>query len=157
MLEAEASGLDAERGVDRILLERADGRKQVVGLESLESQLETLAGLPAGVQDLMLRDALARSDAYRRESRRRVEAWQRGDDDALERILFERLDDPAYAEFYERSVFERNQRMAERIAALSEDGRTRLVVVDATHMLGDRGIPALLGARGFEVTKAAAP
>ena len=41
--------------------------------------------------------------------------------------------------------------MAARIAELARDGRTRLMVVGAAHMLGDRGIPALLEGRGFEV------
>ena len=128
--------------------------KSVVGLESLESQLEMLSGLPARVQDLMLRDRLRRSGGFTSQAREMRNAWRRGDDEALARIVFERIDDPEFAELYERSLFDRSQRMADRIAALSGDGKTRLVVVGAAHMLGDRGIPELLVARGFDVQRA---
>ncbi len=154
MHEAQAYGYGPEQGVDRILLGRAEGRKSVVGLESLESQLERLSGLSSGVQDLMLRDRLDRSLGFTNQAREVRNAWRRGDDEALARILLGRIDDPAFAEFYERSLFDRSQRMADRIATLARDGTTRLVVVDAAHMLGDRGIPALLVARGFDVQRA---
>ncbi len=105
----------------------------------------------------MLRDRLERSLGFTNQARDTRNAWRRGDDEALARILLGRIDDPEFAEFYERSLFDRSQRMADRIAALSGDGKTRLVVVGAAHMLGDRGIPALLLARGFEVRKATSP
>ena len=154
VVEAQAYGFGSEQGIDRILLGRAQGRKSVVGLESLESQLEGLSALSSGVQDLMLRDRLERSFGFTNEARDMRNAWQRGDDEALARILLGRVDDPEFAEFYERSLFDRSQRMADRIATLPSDGKTRLVVVDAAHMLGDRGIPALLLARGFDVRRA---
>ena len=60
---------------------------------------------------------------------------------------------PEFAPFYEKVLFERNERMAARLAQLALDGRVRLVVVGAGHMLGARGIPALLAKRGFEIRK----
>ena len=60
---------------------------------------------------------------------------------------------PEFEPFYEKILFERNERMAARLAQLALDGRVRMVVVGAGHMLGSRGIPSLLGARGFEIRK----
>jgi uncharacterized protein YbaP (TraB family) len=145
-------GYDPEHGVDRALLQRAlEEGKPVVGLETLESQFAMLAGLPDPVQDLWLRDMLDRSDDFASEARAMLQAWREGRDDALARIAFRHLEDPAFAPFYENIVFERNRRMAQRVAELARDGATRLLVVGAAHMLGDRGIPALLEQQGFEV------
>jgi uncharacterized protein YbaP (TraB family) len=103
------------------------------------------------VQELMLLDMLDRSGAFAGEAAAMLDAWREGRDDALAGIAFRHLDDPAFAPFYESILFERNRDMAERVAKLAEDGRSRLLVVGAAHMLGDRGIPALLGQRGFSV------
>ena len=86
-----------------------------------------------------------------------ISAWRRGDDTALEGIVFRQIDQPEFAPFYESILFGRNQQMAEQIAELAKDGKTRLVVVGVAHMLGDRGIPALLLRRGFQVEKLGAP
>lgn len=153
VLEYQALGYEPERGVDRLLMSRAKGRKAVAGLETLESQFALLSGLPIDVQDLMLRDMLERSDGFASEATDMMDAWRRGDDDALSRIVFQDMDQPEFEVFYDRILFERNERMADRIAELAADGKTRLVVVGAAHMLGEKGIPALLGARGFQVEK----
>ena len=80
------------------------------------------------------------------------EAWERGDEARLEELLFRPLtEEPEFASLYERLFFERNRKMSEKLGELASDGRTRFVVLGAGHMLGDRGIPALLAGRGFEV------
>jgi len=58
-----------------------------------------------------------------------------------------------FESFYEAIFFERNQAMARRLAELTRDGKTRFAVLGAGHMLGPRGIPALLCERGFEVRR----
>jgi uncharacterized protein YbaP (TraB family) len=151
--EFRALGYSPENGVDRMLLARADGRKPVGSLQSLDSRFAELSGLPDDVQSTMLRDMLERSEHFSSEAAAVREAWRRGDEAELERLAFRHIDRPEFAAFYESFVFERNQRMADRIAALASDGRSRLVVVGIAHTLGDRGIPALLDARGFDVQK----
>lgn len=152
VMEFQGIGYDPEHGVDHVLFDRARADdKPVVGLETLESQFALLAGLPRDAQDMMLRDVLERTGDFRSEATGMISAWRRGDDAALERIVFRQLDRPEFAPFYESILFGRNQRMAERIEKLAQDGTPRLVVVGVAHMLGDRGIPALLARRGFEV------
>ena len=153
VLEYQDLGYETDLGVDQALLSRAKGRKSIAGLETLESQFALLSGLPAEVQDLMLHDMLKRSESFASEASAMIEAWQSGDDEALSRIVFQDIDQPEFAVFYERILFDRNERMADRIAEMAADGKTRLVVVGAAHMLGDKGIPALLAARGFQVEK----
>jgi uncharacterized protein YbaP (TraB family) len=72
----------------------------------------------------------------------------------LTRLLFGSLEEhPELADFYEAVFFARNEAMAEQLAALGGDGKQRFVVLGAGHMLGPRGIPALLASRGFRVQR----
>jgi uncharacterized protein YbaP (TraB family) len=154
MLEFEAAGLQGDYGVDRQFLARAAGRRPIRQLETLESQLALLDGLSPGIQEMMLADSLLRMEDAEAESSALVEAWERGDEAALTRLLLGPLEEhPELADFYEAVFFARNESMAEQLAALRGDGKRRFVVLGAGHMLGPRGIPELLAARGFRVER----
>lgn len=154
MLEFEAAGLRGDYGVDRQFIERAAGRRPIRGLETLQSQLELFDGLSPRIQELMLADALLRMEDVAPESAELVDAWERGDEAVLMRLLFGSLEDhPELADFYEAVFFARNEAMAAQLAALLGDGKRRFVVLGAGHMVGPRGIPALLGSRGFRVQR----
>lgn len=155
VLQYRELGFHEELGVDRMFTERAmQEHKPIVELETPEEQFALFANLPRDLQDLMLRDTLMRAKESPDEASQMMEAWARGDDAALEAIALEPLErSPQFEPFYERIFFERNERMAERLAQLSLDGRVRFVVVGAGHMLGPRGIPALLERRDFEIKK----
>ena len=146
------AGYDGEFGVDRLMIERAEEEIPIAGLETAEFQLDLLNSLPVELQELLLRDALEQHEAgFASSTHELIDAWTRGDAVALSQLIFEDADVPEYRLFYERVFFERNERMARDLAALSVDGRVRLVVVGVGHMLGPRGIPALLETRGFTV------
>jgi uncharacterized protein YbaP (TraB family) len=155
VLQFRELGFQEELGVDRMFTERAAQEDlPIVELETAEEQFALFANLPRDLQDLMLRDTLLRARESPDEASLLMEAWARGDDAALEEIALDPLSrSPEFEPFYERVLFQRNERMAERLAQLALDGRLRLVVVGAGHMLGPRGIPALLAARGFEIRK----
>lgn len=151
------AGYVPEEGVDRFFQTRAQGgAKRVLGLETIESQFDVFDALPLALQVDALEGLLGQErhgsvpspDAL-------VEAWARGDVDRLEEILFADLgDDPQLDAFYEAMYFRRNRDMARRIAALLEGGPADLfVVVGAGHLVGERGIPALLARRGFRVER----
>ena len=50
-------------------------------------------------------------------------------------------------------MFARNRRWAARIAGLLGQDGDALVVVGALHLVGERGLPELLAAQGFRVTR----
>jgi uncharacterized protein YbaP (TraB family) len=154
LLEFQAAGYEFDRGVDRQLIDRAADRLPTRGLETMDSQLAMLSGLPLETQELMIVDMLERTDAVQQEVGDLMDAWSRGDEEQLTALLFAPLDEhPELAGFYEAVFFARNEQMTDRLAALSADGRGRFVVLGAGHMVGPRGIPALLAARGFTVAK----
>jgi uncharacterized protein YbaP (TraB family) len=155
VVQFRALGFREELGVDRLFTERATAdRLPIVELESAEQQFALFGNLSPELQDLMLRDTLERTREVPNEATLLMEAWARGDDAELEAIALGPLERaPEFEPFYERVLFERNERMAARLAQLALDGRVRLVVIGAGHMLGQRGIPSLLAARGFEIRK----
>jgi uncharacterized protein YbaP (TraB family) len=155
VVQFRALGFHEELGVDRIITERATAdRMPIIELESAEEQFALFGNLAPELQDLMLRDTLERTLDTPDEATQLMEAWARGDDEQLEVIALGALSrSPELEPFYERVLFERNERMAARLAQLALDGRVRLVVVGAGHMLGRRGIPALLAEHGFEIRK----
>jgi len=152
-LEFGREGFPAEHGVDRRFLDAAAGTKPVVALESYALQLDLYDGFPFEVQEMMLRDLLEPEAPF--ETRALVEAWGRGDEQAFLDLIFP--DAERWDVYRERFFFERNERMAHRLGALSEDGKTRFVVVGVGHMIGPRGIPALLAAQGFRVERIGRP
>jgi uncharacterized protein YbaP (TraB family) len=102
----------------------------------------------------MLWDALDRGRQFDRATDRLIDAWRRGDERALHDLVFRPIGGDADFElFYESIFFQRNEVMTRRLAKLARDGKTRFAVIGVGHMLGPRGIPALLCDRGFEVRR----
>jgi uncharacterized protein YbaP (TraB family) len=152
VIEFQAAGYDAAHGVDQRFMERAEGQLPIRSLETVDSQLQMLSSLSPRIQELMLVDMLTRTGAVRDEVVDLMDAWSRGDEARLVALLFSPLaENPELADFYEAVFFVRNEAMADQLAELAADGRSRFVVLGAGHMVGARGIPALLGKRGFAV------
>lgn len=146
-----AEGFEAEHGVESRLLASRDA-KEIVGLESPREQFELFDQLPPEQQELMLRDALMPSPSSAAELDELVAAWRRGDGPALEAYLFGELDErPELRPFYEATFFRRNQRMARRLEEILAAHPYVFAVLGAGHLLGARGVPALLERAGYRV------
>lgn len=145
-------GLEPDAGVEAQLRARAGAdSKPVAGLETVEYQLGLFDTLPPAAQLELLDgtlDDLAEADA---DFARLVAAWRSGDDATLEALLAE-----AYAgmpELYEALVHRRNADWVPRVRALLGQRDDVLVVVGALHLVGDRGLVALLERQGLEVQR----
>ena len=80
-----------------------------------------------------------------------VAAWQAGDERGLEEALEEDFGD--YPELAETLIYERNARWADQVDEMLEGDEDVLLVVGAMHLVGKRGLPALLRARGHRVDR----
>lgn len=137
---------DPALGVDRALLRRGPPAE---GLEDHRSQLAIFDGLPPTEQvDLLL--AVAR-EAAAHDGEQALEDWLRGHVPALERRAFAGM--MGDAELREALMDGRNRAWMGRITAAMAQGRKPFVAVGAAHMLGDGGLPALLAANGYTVTR----
>jgi uncharacterized protein YbaP (TraB family) len=153
-VELARAGYHANLGVDRFFIEEAVDSKPIVALETLGSQFEVLDSMSPEVGELMLSDTLSRANELADNTDKRVRAWEQGDDGRLQELVFDALDEaPELDVFYERVFYERNRGMAARLVELARDGKTRFVVLGAGHMLGEEGIPALLGRRGWSLRR----
>lgn len=146
-------GYREELGIDRHFLNQAAGRKPVIELESVEAQLSILSGLPPAVEEHFLNVTLKDLDRDQGNFMELLQAWRRGDAAAIA-VQTERLREGPYGEIlFQRLIEARNVQMARRISALLEAGGTTFVVVGAAHLVGPRGIAALLESRGYRLEK----
>ena len=58
---------------------------------------------------------------------------------------------------YDRMVYGRNPGLAREVARQIRSGRSVFAAVGALHMVGTRGLPALLAAQGFKVQRVEFP
>jgi hypothetical protein len=146
-------GFEPGAGTEQVTLTRAAG-KQTLGLETAEQQLALFDSLSPEEQEQMLRGALENDPANLSYLEAIATAWRCGDAAGLEAAIeAETLANPYLTAFYDATIFDRNVGMAEGIAeilALEPQGGV-FVVVGSAHLVGSRGIPALLERAGFRV------
>lgn len=145
-------GYDIEHGVEKIIEQAADrDGKRRCGLETLDQQLGFLDGLEPDMQHEILLQTLAEASDIETEMQAMLAAWQDGDIDALARQLEEDFRD--YPGLDERLIYERNARWADQLEAMLDGDDDVLLVVGALHLVGPRGLPALLERRGLKVRR----
>lgn len=142
-------GFDPEQGVEQQLVQRAhaDG-KATAGLETVDAELGSLAGLSQADQVRMLDQTLKELDDPPNELQEIVSAWRSGDAPQLAKLLAEE-----YREFpglYLPVVTERNRLWLPQIEQLLAANSNSLIVVGALHLVGDGGLLELLRRDGYK-------
>jgi uncharacterized protein len=152
VMALQAHGYDVQHGVEQIIqAEARDAGKESCGLETLDGQLGLLDGLPGELQNEILLQALEEAGEIESLIEPMLDAWRRGDEAGLERSLEE--DFEGYPELADALIYDRNARWADEVSRMLGGDEDVLVVVGAMHLVGARGLPALLADRGFEVAR----
>lgn len=148
----QAQGYDVQHGVEQIIQAEArkDG-KAGCGLETLDGQLGMLDALPADLQKEILLQSIEEASDVEAQIEPMLDAWRDGDEDGLEESLEDDFD--GFPDLAEVLIYERNERWAEQVSEMLRGDHDVLVVVGAMHLVGDRGLPALLEKRGFRVQR----
>lgn len=148
-LEYARLGFDPEIGVEKQLQDfAARDRKSIAGLETPEFQIGLFDALPMDEQlqllDMTLEDIGEMPDTVDE----LYAAWRSGDLQALDALLLEgyREMPRLYADLVER----RNRNWVAPIKALLDKEGDTLVVVGALHLVGERGLIALLEREGLK-------
>ncbi|MGB7374668.1 TraB/GumN family protein [Pontixanthobacter sp.] len=146
-----ASVGDSENGVDRALI-RGFGGGPVIELEGARKQLGIFDRLPEKEQIDLLHAVIDEGAvAQRDDPRKLMVTWLTGN---LEQLELENgagmLADP---ELREALLVKRNTLWVRRLRELFAGTGPLMIAVGAAHMTGPDGLPALLGERGYGVTR----
>lgn len=155
MVVAGQMKLSPAYGTDIQLITRArKANKPLVELETVERQMRAInAGTPAERLD-GLRHALrvTQDGSMRRLLQEVLDAWLAGNARRLATAMRNADAAEPGSERFNKEVFTyRNQEMSERIAKLSQQGKSVFVVVGSGHLVGPGSIPSLLRKKGFRV------
>jgi len=133
---------------------RASGQGlEVVGLETLDEQLQFFEDMTLEQQLSMLDQAVAESGRVQEVHDRMVEVYLEGDLDALRQETEEQLsdlDEDLRTLFLTQGIEARNHRMSARLQEYL-GGDTVFAAVGALHLPGDQGLLALLRIAGYRL------
>ncbi|MFZ4700664.1 MAG: TraB/GumN family protein [Candidatus Methylumidiphilus sp.] len=147
-------GYTAEFGIDNLLIQRAQGKKPVMELESIEAEIDLIDQFSDQEQEQMLLQTLKRLSQGADYHKDIINAWEEGDAEAMDLSVRQSFDPgPLGSKLYKTFLLDRNERMANRLVDLANDGRTYFVVVGADHLGGEKGILKLLAQKGYSITQ----
>jgi uncharacterized protein len=149
-LEGIKLGLDPNLGIDKYFLSRAEGKKKILELESLDYQVSLLSGFSDKDQELFLIYALKDLNMREQEVSQLIQAWISGDTQGMESILTRSVsEDKRFSTIFEKLIFERNRRMVSKIEDFLRTKENYFVIVGAGHLVGNQGVIELLRGKGY--------
>lgn len=155
------SGLAADQGLDMHFLTLArEQDKEVLEVESMESQMSLLNGFSPEIQTILIEQGTDIETGV--ESMKKLYSiWKSGDMDAL--LEYARSEEEAYdyseeeiklmENYNDQLITQRNNLMADTAEEYIQDGKTVFYVVGALHMVGKDGIVEQLMARGYTLKR----
>lgn len=123
--------------------------KKIVGLESVAFQIELLNSLAELNADDFIKRTLADLETIETEMDELVNAWSKGDIDALGGLINKSFGE--YPQMRKKFVDERNRQWVKSIKQYLQQPETHMVIVGAGHLPGEAGLVDLLKKEGFSV------
>lgn len=144
------AGSDPANGIDRAVKAAAGGRP-VEEFEGADAQLRIFDALSEQDQRDLLSAVISGSGDAKAETRAMEQAWAKGDVAALANdTQGGLLADP---ELRAALLTGRNRAWTQRLQAMLARGQRPFAAVGAAHLAGPDGLPAMLGAAGYRVTR----
>lgn len=147
------AGYSPVSGVDRNVDAFGDANgKTMRALETVEQQLGFFTSLSEEAQRQFLVESIDQADAGVQLLNQMTAAWERGDDETLERLVIEetRRD---YPEMYQAIFVQRNNAWMDVLVRELQGSGVDFVAVGAGHLIGDDGLVEQFRARGFTVER----
>lgn len=152
-LELMRLGFNPNYGIDIHFLLKAEGKKRILELESIDYQIDIFSKLSDADQELFLLYTVRDLDTLKREIDTILRAWTSGDTKTMESILKSAAEDEKISLVYEKLVYERNRNMVSRIEEFLKTKNTHFIIVGAGHLVGDKGIIEILKEKRYLVKK----
>jgi hypothetical protein len=151
-LETLKLGLDPNLGIDKYFLSKAEGKKKILELESLDYQINLLSNLSDKDQELFLVYTLRDLKIMEQEVNKLIQAWSSGDTKGMESILTRSAsEDKSLSPIFEKLIYERNRKMVLKIEDFLGTKETYFIIVGAGHLVGNQGIIEILRGKGYIV------
>ena len=147
------AGYSPTSGVDRNVDVFGDANgKAMRALETVEQQLGFFTNLSEEAQRQFLVESIDQADAGVQLLNQMTAAWERGDDETLERLVIEETR-REYPEMYQAIFVQRNNAWMEVLVRELQGSGVDFVAVGAGHLIGDDGLVEQFRARGFTVER----
>ena len=143
------SDADAKNGIDRAIIRDWKGRTEE--FEGAAAQFRIFDGLPEAQQRVLLVDTLMESPHLKEKLQKLQAAWASGDMDFIAKAT-----DGDFAgqdQLRDALLTRRNLMWIARLETIMGGGAKPFVAVGAAHLAGKDGLPALLAAKGYKVTR----
>jgi len=151
-LETLKLGLDPNLGIDKYFLAKAEGKKKILELESLDYQINLLSNLSDKDQELFLVYTLRDLKIMEQEVNKLIQTWSSGDTKGMESILTRSAsEDKSLSPIFEKLIYERNRKMVLKIEDFLGTKETYFIIVGAGHLVGNQGIIEILRGKGYIV------
>jgi len=151
-LATQRLGYEEKLGVDRHFHQRArKDEKEIIGLETADSQMDLIAGLSKKEGEALVNDFLNRLDTIEDVLAKSITAWKAGDMKLVADLLNEDFAD--FPEIYKRFCVDRNRRWLPQIEALVRGNKDAIVIVGTGHLAGKESIIEMLEQKGFKITQ----
>ncbi|HJU17004.1 MAG TPA: TraB/GumN family protein [Stellaceae bacterium] len=156
--ELNPEGINSKYGVDiHFMHEASEAHKATSELESPAFQIKLFSDLPDDLQSTLLLSSLLEAQKTRQYFDILLRAWRTGDARKIEDLLTRDAQKyPQLKTLYDKLIFARNRKMAERIAVYLDTPKTYFVVVGVGHLIGSRGLVALLRDKQYRVERVSA-
>jgi uncharacterized protein YbaP (TraB family) len=143
-------GFDPQHGLDTYFFNKATAEsKKVMGLESVDFQIDLFASLSQSNPDDFIAHTLVELETLENDLDQLVEAWISGDIETLGTLLAKGFKE--YPDLYNTFVVERNKRWMKKLDALLKKSTPCMVVVGAGHLPGKGGLLTLLKEKGYTI------
>ena len=152
MIELKKLGA-GDNGVDKNYFYKAQqDNKQTLALESVQQQIDFIANMGKGQEDLMVLQTLEDLDTLNTEFPNMVKAWRKGDIKQLEELFIKPMRED-FEPVYQELLVKRNLNWLPQLIEYLKTPKTEMVLVGSAHLLGEDGLITQLKKSGYRVTQ----
>ena len=149
MMKMQQLGYTPDLGIDMHFLKLAhSSNKNIINLETVDSQLKLLSSFNQAQEEKMLVDSLK---ADKKQIDELFNAWKNGDDNVLMDYYTKGAEIPEIKDMYVKMLDVRNIQMVASLSNFLDKKQSLFVVVGAMHMIGEKGIVNLLREKDYSV------